>query len=124
MAEGARIVRSQQMRRAAFVSVETHGYQRAVVETLGRLAPDLPAAYYSWGVALAKHGDLAGAEARLKDANQRGPHWADPLKAWGDVLVKPGKTSEALAKYDEALKYAPNWKQLKEGREAVAQQKS
>jgi hypothetical protein len=36
MAEGARIVRSQQMRRAAFVSVETHGNQRAVVDTLGR----------------------------------------------------------------------------------------
>lgn len=46
------------------------------------------------------------------------------MKAWGDVLVKQGKTSEALAKYDEALKYAPNWKELKEGREAVAQQKS
>ena len=63
-------------------------------------------------------------QAKLKDANQRGPHWADPLKAWGDVLVKQGKTKEALAKYDEALKYAPNWKQLKEAREAVAKQKS
>jgi hypothetical protein len=49
---------------------------------------------------------------KLKDANQRGPHWADPLKAWGDVLVKQGKTKEAL-------KYAPNWKQLKEAREAA-----
>jgi hypothetical protein len=27
------------------------------------------------GVALARHGDLAGAEVKLKDANQRGPHW-------------------------------------------------
>ena len=87
------------------------------------LAPELPAGYYSWGLALAKHGDLADAEAKLKDANQRGPHWADPLKAWGDVLVKQGKTSEALAKYNEALKYAPNWKQLKEAREAMAKQK-
>lgn len=50
------------------------------------LAPDLPASYYSWGVALAHHGDLADAEIKLKDAVQRGPHWADPLKAWGDVL--------------------------------------
>ena len=72
------------------------------------------------GVALARHGDLAGAEVKLKDANQRGPHWADPLKAWGDVLVKQGKTKEALAKYNEALKYASNWKQLKEAREAAA----
>jgi tetratricopeptide (TPR) repeat protein len=79
----------------------------------------LPAAYYSWGVALAKRGDLTGAQTKLKDANQRGPHWADPLKAWGDVLVKQGKMREALRKYDEALKYAPNWKQLKEAREAA-----
>ena len=72
------------------------------------------------GVALARHGDLAGAEVKVNDANQRGPHWADPLKAWGDVLVKQGKTKEALAKCNEALKYAPNWKQIKEAREAAA----
>jgi tetratricopeptide (TPR) repeat protein len=93
--------------------------QKAYADAVA-LAPDLPAAYYSWGVALARHGELARAEARLKDANQRGPHWADPLKAWGDVLVKQGKTKDALVKYDEALKYAPNWKQLKEAREAAA----
>jgi tetratricopeptide (TPR) repeat protein len=84
-----------------------------------KLAPSLPAGYYSWGVALVKHGDLAGAAAKLKDANQRGPHWADPLKAWGDVLVKQGNAKDALAKYDEALKYAPNWKELKDVREAL-----
>jgi hypothetical protein len=39
-------------------------------------------------------------------------------------LAKRGKIEEALANYDEALKYAPNWKQLKEAREAVAEQKS
>jgi tetratricopeptide (TPR) repeat protein len=88
------------------------------------LAPDLPAGYYSWGVALVHHGDLAGAEAKLKDASQRGPHWADPLKAWGDTLFKQGKTKEALAKYDEALKYAPNWKQLREARAAAEKQKT
>ena len=99
------------------------GAQRAYAEAVA-LAQDLPAAYYSWGVALAKHGDLDGAAAKLRDANQKGPHWADPLKAWGDVLIKQGKTKEALVKYDEALKYAPNWKQLKEARDAVAKQKS
>jgi len=87
------------------------------------LAPDLPAGYYSWGVALAKHGDLDGAAAKLKNSNQRQPHWADPLKAWGDVLAKQGHPNEALAKYDEALQFAPNWKQLKEAREAIAKQK-
>jgi tetratricopeptide (TPR) repeat protein len=88
------------------------------------LAPDLPASYYSWGVALAHHRDLDAAAAKLKDANQRGPHWADPLKAWGDVLAQQGKIKDALAKYDQALKYAPNWKQLKKAREAAAKQKS
>jgi tetratricopeptide (TPR) repeat protein len=98
------------------------GAQKAYAETVA-LAPDLPAAYYSWGLALARHGDLLGAETKLIDANKRGPHWADPLKAWGDVLLKQGDRKQALAKYDEALKYAPNWKQLKEAREAAAKQK-
>ena len=88
------------------------------------LAPDLPTGYYSWGVALAKRRDFAGATLKLTDANRRGPHWADLLKAWGDVLVKQGQVKEVLTKYDEALKYAPNWKQLKEAREAAVKQKS
>ncbi len=95
------------------------GAQKAYADAVA-LAPDLPAAYYSWGLALARHGDAAGAEAKIKDANQRGPHWADPLKAWGDLLAKQGRTKQALARYDAALKYAPNWKQLKEAREALA----
>ena len=88
------------------------------------LAPDLPAAYYSWGVALLKHGEFAGAAAKLNAANQRGPHWADPLKAWGDVLMKQNQPQEALTRYDEALKYAPNWKQLKEAHEAAGNLKT
>ena len=99
------------------------GAQRAYADAVA-LAPDLPAAYYSWGVALTRHGDVAGAAVKLKDANRRGPHWADPLKAWGDVLAKQGNVKDALAKYDDALKYAPNWKQLKETREALGKQKT
>ena len=75
-------------------------------------------------MALAKRVDHAGAAAKFQLANQKGPHWADPLKAWGDVLVKQSKTKEAVAKYDEALNYAPNWKQLKEAREAAAKLKT
>jgi tetratricopeptide (TPR) repeat protein len=88
------------------------------------LAPSVPAGHYSWGVALARHGDLAAAAAKLKDANLKGPHWADPLKAWADVLAQQGHRKEALAKYDQALKYAPNWQQLKDARAAAAKQKS
>ena len=86
------------------------------------LARNLPAAYYSWGVALLRHGDLAAAEERLGDAHERGPHWADPLKAWGDLLMKQGRAREAIAKYDEALKYAPHWAALAEARTLAAQQ--
>ncbi len=99
------------------------GAQKAYAEAVA-LAPDLPAAYYSWGLALLKHGDLAGAEVKLMDANKRGPHWADPLKVLGDVLTKQGRTKEALAKYDQALKYAPNWKQLQEARSLAAKPRS
>jgi tetratricopeptide (TPR) repeat protein len=95
------------------------GAQRAYADAVA-LAPDLPAAHYSWSVALARHGDLAGAEAKLKDANPRGPNWADPLKAWGDVLVKQGHGKQALAKYQEALKFASNWAALKQARDLAA----
>jgi tetratricopeptide (TPR) repeat protein len=91
-----------------------HAYADAVA-----VAPDLPAAYYSWGVALAGHGDLAGAIEKLAAANARGPHWADPLKAWGDVLMRQGKRDEAVAKYDEALQYAPTWAALQRARAAA-----
>jgi tetratricopeptide (TPR) repeat protein len=99
------------------------GAQKAYAAAVA-LAPDLPAAYYSWGVALTQHGDLVGAITKLSAANQRGPHWADPLKAWGDVLMKQNQSKDALAKYDEALRYAPNWKQLKEAREAAVKAKA
>ena len=79
------------------------GSQKAYADAVA-LAPDLPAAYFSWGVALLRHGDLDGAVAKLKDANRKGPHWADPLKAWGDVLVKKrGHAKEALVKYDVSM---------------------
>lgn len=96
--------------------------QKAYAEAVA-LAPDLPAPYYSWGLALARHGDLAGAEEKLQAANRRGPNWADPLEAWGDVLARQGRTKQALAKYAQALRLAPNWTQPKEAREALLKQK-
>ena len=84
------------------------------------LAPDLPAAYFSWGAALARHGDLEGALAKLEAADRRGPHWADPLKAWGDVLARQGRWREALTRYDAALKYTPAWAALRQARATAA----
>jgi tetratricopeptide (TPR) repeat protein len=99
------------------------GARKAYADAVA-LAPDLPAGYYSWGVALAGRGDLAGAASRLKDAHVRGPHWADPLKAWGDVLARQGKAKEALQKYAEAIRFAPEWKELKAARAALAARKT
>jgi tetratricopeptide (TPR) repeat protein len=87
------------------------------------VAPSIPAAHYSWGLALARHGNLDGALAKLKDANRTGPHWADPLKAWGDVLMRQGHAQAALSKYTEALNYAPNWTALKQSRDLGAKQR-
>lgn len=88
------------------------GAQRAYAQAVA-VAPDLPAAYLSWGQALARHGDLAGAVEKLAAAQARGPHWADPLKAWGDVLMRQGDRTGAADKYKQALGYAPNWGALR-----------
>ena len=58
------------------------GARRAYAAAIA-IAPDLPAAYYSFGLALARHGDLEGAKRQASAGpRQRGPHWADPLEAW------------------------------------------
>jgi len=92
--------------------------QRAYADAVA-MAPDLPAAYYSLGLALARHHDQAGAIEKLTAANFRGPHWAEPLKAWGDILAGQGKWQDAEAKYDAALKFAPHWQALQKARAAA-----
>ncbi|MGH8397235.1 MAG: tetratricopeptide repeat protein [Gammaproteobacteria bacterium] len=79
-------------------------YQAAVA-----LAPSLPMAYQSWGLALLRHKDYQGAIEKFRQANQRGPHWCDPLKYWGDALAAQGNYKEAIQKYAEAAKYTPGW---------------
>ena len=41
-------------------------------------------------------GDLPGVAARFREATQRGPKLADPLKGQGDVLIRQGRRAEAL----------------------------
>ncbi len=88
------------------------------------LAPSIPSGYLSYGMALARHGDLKRAAEQFKLANSKGPRWADPLKAWGDVLMKQGHASEALDKFDEAVKFAPKWQQLQQARELALKVKN
>lgn len=94
------------------------GAQKAYAAAVA-LAPDLPAGYYSWGLALARHGDLRAAEVKFQSAHEHGPRWADPLKAWGDVLMRQGRSDEARDKYEEALGFAPNWAALEQAARAI-----
>jgi len=82
-------------------------YEEAVA-----LAPSIPSSYFSWGEALARHGDYDGAIARFTEANARGPHWADPLKSWGDTLAAKQDYKTAVARYAQTEQYAPNWGSL------------
>ena len=99
------------------------GAQRAYAQAVA-IAPDLPAAYYSWGLALARHGDLVGAEAKLAIAQEKGAGWADPVKAAGDILARQGRWRDALKKYDSALKKAPAWVALHAARDTAARRAS
>ena len=73
------------------------------------LAPSMPSGYFSWGDAFIGHRDYPNAIIKFKLANEKGGHWADPLKRWGDALVWMRRSDLALVKYEEASKYAPRW---------------
>ena len=76
------------------------------------LAPSLPTAYDSWGLALMRHGDARNALAKFTQASERGPHWADPLEHAGEAEARLGQYNEATERFAEAAKYAPNWATL------------
>jgi tetratricopeptide (TPR) repeat protein len=75
-------------------------------------APSVPFGYADWGEALLAKGDLEDAIAKFKIANEKGPHFADPLEMWGEALISENRSDLALAKFAEADKYAPNWGRL------------
>ena len=76
------------------------------------LAPSVPFAFGDWGDMLLKKGDSEGAIEKYRLANQKGPHFADPLEGWGEALMAKNQSHLALAKFAEAEKYAPNWGRL------------
>ena len=77
-----------------------------------REAPSIPFAYADWGAMLLAKGDVDAAIAKLREANLKGPHFADPLEMWGEALMQKNRSNLALAKFEEANKYAPNWGRL------------
>ena len=76
------------------------------------LAPSIPFAFGDWGDMLLKKGDPEGAIEKYRLANQKGPHFSDPLEGWGEALMAKNQSHLALAKFAEAEKYAPNWGRL------------
>ncbi len=79
-------------------------YRRAIT-----FAPSIPFAYADWGQMLLGAHDYDGAIAKFFLANQKGPHFADPLEMWGEALMMKNRSDLALVKFEEAAKYAPNW---------------
>ncbi len=76
-------------------------------------APSPPFACTDWGARrCCIKGDCDGAIAKFRDANVKGPHFADPLEMWGEALMLKNRSDLALAKFVEADKYAPNWGRL------------
>jgi tetratricopeptide (TPR) repeat protein len=75
-------------------------------------APSLPLAYTERGAMLLAKGDADAAIAEFKQANKKGPHFADPLEMWGEALMQKHRSDLALAKFEEADKYAPRWARL------------
>jgi tetratricopeptide (TPR) repeat protein len=74
--------------------------------------PSLPLTDLWWGVSLLKRGQPDAAIEKFTLANQKGPHFADPLEGWGEALMAENRSDLALAKFEDANKYAPNWGRL------------
>ncbi len=62
-----------------------------------------------WVQAKLARGDVTGAIRLFREAHERGPRWADPLKYEGDALVRKGEHRAALRRYREAAERAPRW---------------
>jgi tetratricopeptide (TPR) repeat protein len=76
------------------------------------MAPSIPFAYTDWGEMLLRESKYDAAIAKFREANRKGPHFADPLEMWGEALMLKNRSDLALAKFEEANKYAPNWGRL------------
>jgi len=77
-----------------------------------KAGPSLPFAFHQWGNALLARGQTDAAIEKFAIANQKQPHFADPLEGWGEALMAQKHPDAALEKFAEADKYAPNWGRL------------
>ena len=79
---------------------------------LEAMEPSIPFADEDWGRSLLARGQADAAMEKFKLANQKGPHFADPLEGWGEALMAQNQSHKALDKFAEAEKFAPNWGRL------------
>jgi tetratricopeptide (TPR) repeat protein len=75
-------------------------------------APSVPFAYFDWGMMLRAKGDLDGAVEKFREANLKGPHFADALEAWGETEMQKNRSDLAIPEFAQAAQYAPNWGRL------------
>jgi tetratricopeptide (TPR) repeat protein len=96
------------------VAAAEHDWARATswFALVSARTPSIPFADTEWGAMLLGKGDADSAIAKFRDANRKGPHFADPLELWGEALILKNRSDLALAKFEEANKYAPNWGRL------------
>jgi tetratricopeptide (TPR) repeat protein len=95
----------------AALSHDAAGADRLFAQAVAQ-APSVTFAYADWGHALLERGQLDAAIEKFTLANQKGPHFADPLEGWGEALMAKNQSHLALAKFAQADKYAPNWGRL------------
>lgn len=93
-------------------TAEAQGHRSAAdrwFHEAARLTPSLPQALLSWGQALLKRGDAAGAIEKARAAHRVAPRFADPLKLWGDALLARNDPGGAIAKYRAAEDRNDRW---------------
>jgi tetratricopeptide (TPR) repeat protein len=74
-----------------------------------RQAPSLPSTYATWGQARLDRGEVDGAMRLAREAQKRGPRWADPIKLEADALARRGDHAAAAKRYAAAAELAPRW---------------
>lgn len=87
------------------------GSDRLFARLIAR-APSIPANYLAWGEARLARGEATEALKLFRQAAERGPRWADPLKLEGDALMALGRVGQARAAYARAARLAPRWGSL------------